>query len=249
MPLKPNAWGLQIRTALRRGGSLEHAQGVQWFFKKEVRSHGWYTADLRRFARQTSREIQATDGLEALLQVADQLFTGEVLEEKNFAVLLLEKSVAKFGDREFKLFDGWLDRVTSWADHDALVHYLIGPMIVADPRRARLALRWAKSRNRWHRRAAAVSLIHSPVDGCCFRRSSSSPKLCSPMMMTLFRKAWDGCCAKPPRPIPRRRFPICSAFATALLDSSCARRARRCRPRPAPACWQKGPNTIFLGTI
>jgi hypothetical protein len=114
MPLKPNAWGLQIRTALRRGGSLEHAQGVQWFFKKEVRSHGWYTADLRRFARQTSREIQATDGLEALLQVADQLFTGEVLEEKNFAVLLLEKSVAKFGDREFKLFDGWLDRVTSW---------------------------------------------------------------------------------------------------------------------------------------
>lgn len=161
MPLKPNAWVLQIRTALRRGGSLEHAQGVQWFFKKEVRSHGWYTADLRRFARETTREIQATDGLEALLQVADQLFSSEVLEEKNFAVLLLEKSVAKFGDREFKLFDGWLDRVTSWADHDALVHYLIGPMIVADPRRARLALRWAKSRNRWHRRAATVSLIHS----------------------------------------------------------------------------------------
>lgn len=161
MPLKPNAWVLQIRTALRRGGSLEHAQGVQWLFKKEVRSHGWYTADLRRFARETTREIQATDGLEALLQVADQLFSSEVLEEKNFAVLLLEKSVAKFGDREFKLFDGWLDRVTSWADHDALVHYLIGPMIVADPRRARLALRWAKSRNRWHRRTAAVSLIHS----------------------------------------------------------------------------------------
>jgi 3-methyladenine DNA glycosylase AlkD len=159
MPLKPNAWVRQIRDDLRRGGSREHAQGVQWFFKEEVRSHGWYTDDLRRFARQTSRDIQATGGREVLLQVADRLFTGEVLEEKNFAVLLLEKSVAKFGESEFKRFESWLDRVSSWADHDALVHYLIGPMIVAEPKRARHALRWTKSRNRWRRRAAAVSLI------------------------------------------------------------------------------------------
>jgi 3-methyladenine DNA glycosylase AlkD len=161
MPDPANAWVRRIREDLRRGGSPEHAKGVQWFFKEEVRSHGWYTADLRRFARKTSREIQAADGLDTLLQVADRLFTGEVLEEKNFAVLLLEKSVAKFGEREFRRFDGWLDRVTSWADHDALVHYLIGPMIVAEPKRARHVLRWAKSRNRWRRRAAAVSLIHS----------------------------------------------------------------------------------------
>jgi 3-methyladenine DNA glycosylase AlkD len=161
MPDHANAWVRRIRDDLRRGGSPEHAQGVQWFFKEEVRSHGWYTADLRRFARRTSRAIQASDGLDTLLQVADRLFSGEVLEEKNFAVLLLEKPVAKFGEHEFKLFDGWLDRVTSWADHDALVHYLIGPMIVAEPKRARNALCWAKSRNRWRRRAAVVSLIHS----------------------------------------------------------------------------------------
>jgi len=159
MVVSANSWLRRIRNDLRRGGSPEHAQGVQWFFKEEVRSHGWYTADLRRFARKVSHEIQATDGLEALLQVADRLFTGEVLEETGFAVLLLEKSVARFGDREFRLFESWLDRVRSWGDHDALVHYLIGPMIVSEPRRARRALRWAKSRNRWQRRSAAISLI------------------------------------------------------------------------------------------
>jgi len=159
MPATPNTRVLQIRSGLRRGGSPEHAKGVQWFFKEEVRSHGWYTADLRRFARKTSREIQATDGLEALLQVADRLFTGEVLEEKVFAVLLLERAVAKFGDREFRRFESWLDRVTSWADHDALVHYLIGPLVAAEPLRTARVLRWTKSRNRWRRRAAAVSLI------------------------------------------------------------------------------------------
>jgi 3-methyladenine DNA glycosylase AlkD len=161
VPDRANVLGSRIREELRRGGSREHAQGVQWFFKEDVRSHGWYTAALRRFARKMSREIQATDGLVTLLQVADGLFTGDVLEEKIFAGLLLEKSVAKFGEREFKLFERWLDRVTSWADHDGLVHYLIGPMILAEPKRARHALRWAKSRNRWRRRAAAVSLIHS----------------------------------------------------------------------------------------
>ncbi len=156
-----NDWVRQIRTALRRGGSREHAQGVQWFFKEEIRSHGWRTADLRRFARKTSRDIQKTDSLESLVQVADRLFTGDVLEEKVFAVLLLENSVAKFGAREFRLFESWLDRVTSWADHDGLVHYLIGPMVAADHRRTARALRWARSKIRWRRRAAAVSLIRA----------------------------------------------------------------------------------------
>jgi len=151
----------KIKTALRDGGSREHAQGVQWFFKEEVRSHGWYTADLRRFARKTSREIEKSDGLESLVQVADRLFSGDVLEEKVFAVLLLENSVAKFGEREFKLFESWLDRVSSWADHDGLVHYLIGPLVAADHRRTARALRWTKSKNRWRRRAAAVSLIRA----------------------------------------------------------------------------------------
>ena len=59
------------------------------------------------------------------------------------------------------MFESWLDRVSSWADHDGLVHYLIGPMVAADHRRTARALRWAKSKNRWRRRAAAVSLIRA----------------------------------------------------------------------------------------
>lgn len=161
MPDTLNRWLRQIRNDLRHGGSREHAQGVQWFFKEEIRSHGWYTADLRRFARKASREVVQRDGPEMLLELADRLFTGDVLEEKVCAVLLLENYVASFGDSEFKLFDSWLDRVSSWADHDGLVHYLIGPMVASDPKRAARVQRWTKSRNRWRRRAAAVSLIRA----------------------------------------------------------------------------------------
>lgn len=96
-----------------------------------------------------------------LVEGADLLFRGEVLEEKLLAVFLLEKDVGAFGDREFRLFERWIGRVNSWADHDALVHYLIGPMLVGNDKRQQRTLQWAKSRDRWHRRAAAVALIRA----------------------------------------------------------------------------------------
>ncbi|MGA8866388.1 MAG: DNA alkylation repair protein [Candidatus Sulfotelmatobacter sp.] len=162
MPLKnktPSQVAAQIRIALRNGGSAEHAAGVQWFFKEEIKSHGWYTADLRRAVRSIRRDIRKECELDFLIKVADQLFSGSVLEEKVAAVFLLEKLDAEFGDTEFKLFDAWLDRISSWADHDCLVHYLIAPMMAAKPARVKVAFRWAKSANRWRRRAACVSLI------------------------------------------------------------------------------------------
>lgn len=148
-----------IRKLLRDHGSAEHAAGVQRFFTEPVASHGWRAPDLRKAAVRMRRAIPAHAGPDYLLQVADKLFRGRVIEEKAMAVLLLEKSVAEFGEREFRLLESWLDRVRNWDDHDALVHMLLGPMLVADRRRARLALRWAESRNRWRRRAAAVVLI------------------------------------------------------------------------------------------
>jgi 3-methyladenine DNA glycosylase AlkD len=51
--------------------------------------------------------------------------------------------------------------VSTWADHDALVHYLIGELIAKDDSLLSRPLRWARSKNRWYQRAAAVSLIHS----------------------------------------------------------------------------------------
>jgi 3-methyladenine DNA glycosylase AlkD len=158
-PKSPSSTAAHIRRLLKDGGSAEHSAGVQWFFKEEIKSHGWYTDDLRKLAASLRRDILNDHDLDYLVHVADQLFQGNVIEEKGVAVLLLQKSVADFGNKEFKLFERWLSRVSSWADHDALVCYLIGEMIVADPKRLPHVFRWAKSKDRWHRRAAAVALL------------------------------------------------------------------------------------------
>jgi len=160
---KPAYIAKHIRTVLQTGGSAPHSAEVERFFKEQVKSRGWCTHELRKVAVRFRRTILAEHGQGYLLQVADQLFRGDVLEEKVFAVLMLQGIVGDFGKPEFKLFESWLDRVSSWADHDGLVHYLIGPMIAADDSLLSRAPRWAKkkSRSRWHQRAAAVSLIHS----------------------------------------------------------------------------------------
>jgi 3-methyladenine DNA glycosylase AlkD len=155
----PTQIAADIRRLLKDGGSSEHAAGVQWFFKEEIRSRGWYTADLRKAAVRFRRAIHKEKGLDFLIRVADKLFRGDVLEEKIVAVFLLEKLTGDLGDREFRLFESWLTRIASWADHDALVHCLIAPMIVAKPQRSKKVFLWAKSRDRWHRRAACVALI------------------------------------------------------------------------------------------
>lgn len=157
--LTPSYIAAHVRRVLKDGGSAPHAAEVQWFFKEEVKSRGWYTAELRKLAVRFRRTIVKEQGVEFLIQVADKLFAGEVLEEKVFAVFLLDKLVGDFGDREFRMFDSWLDRVTSWADHDALAHYLLAPMVVANPVRAERVFKWAKTKSRWRRRAACVALI------------------------------------------------------------------------------------------
>ena len=148
-----------IRRVLKDGGSAPHSEDVQHFFKEVIKSRGWYTAELRKFAVRFRRSIERERGLDFVVQVADDLFSGRVLEEKVMAVFLLENQAKQLGDDEFQLFASWLDRVTSWADHDALVHDLLGPMISADPARSREVFVWAKSPNPWRRRAACVALI------------------------------------------------------------------------------------------
>jgi len=99
------------------------------------------------------------------MKVADELFHGNILEEKIFAVFLLENTTDRLGSKEFRVFESWLSRVSTWADHDALVHYLLGPMLLSNPKRSQRVFVWAKKRNRWHRRAAAVALLRGARAG------------------------------------------------------------------------------------
>jgi 3-methyladenine DNA glycosylase AlkD len=150
MSKAPSYIAKHIRQVLINGASAPHTEEVQRFFKHEVQSRGWYTHELRRVAVRFRRTILADNDQAYLLRVADQLFRGDVLQQKIFAVVMLQGIVKGFGRGEFKLFESWLDRVSNWADHDALVHYLIGPLISAAMGKAPQSLASARGRRQPH---------------------------------------------------------------------------------------------------
>ncbi|HEU5453934.1 MAG TPA: DNA alkylation repair protein [Terriglobales bacterium] len=166
MKLKSPAYIAQhIRRVLKDGGSAPHAEETQRFFKEKVATRGWRTAELRKVAQRFRRVLLAEHGPDYLLAVADQLFRGSIIEEKAMAVELLAASAPHCGEAEFCLFESWLERVGNWAEHDGLVHTLIGPMMLAYPPRAACTAAWANSSNLWMRRAAAVALIRGVRQG------------------------------------------------------------------------------------
>src|SRR5882724_7154396 len=97
----PDSVAGKIRAELKTGGSVERPKSVQRFFKEEVQSHGWRTADLRRASMRWRREILRQFDREFLVQVADKLFKGEINEDKSAAVFLLENITPKLGNEEF----------------------------------------------------------------------------------------------------------------------------------------------------
>jgi 3-methyladenine DNA glycosylase AlkD len=161
----------EIRRTLAARGSNMVAVSAQRFFKEVIQAHGWRTAPLRKFAHEQRKLVQKSSGIAAVVELADELFRGEIIEEKTFAVLLLEQSAAKLSDHDFRLFEQWLDRVSNWGDHDGVVMYLIGPMMLARPDRVRCVRQWARSPNLWKRRAAAVSLIRGLRRGRFWREA------------------------------------------------------------------------------
>lgn len=73
--ITPEYIAAHIRRVLEDGGSAPHAEGVQWFFKEEIKSHGWRTGDLRKVALRFRRTIIRERGRDFLLKVTDLLFS------------------------------------------------------------------------------------------------------------------------------------------------------------------------------
>jgi len=64
----------------------------------------------------------------------------------------------RFTPELFKIFDRWIDYSTNWATTDGLSKYLIAEILMLDASKIKQLLEWTKSKNRWRRRATAVSL-------------------------------------------------------------------------------------------
>jgi len=125
-------------------------------------------AELARRPRLRAPEIhEVANGVYRIVRpwaVADRDRLCEQLWKRPFGFAIVcyvyRRFNRQFAKREFRLFERWLDLyVDNWGATDGLSCWLLGGCLLNDPSLIPRLDAWTKSKNRWKRRAAAVSLV------------------------------------------------------------------------------------------
>jgi 3-methyladenine DNA glycosylase AlkD len=135
----------------------------QRFFKEKLEQPvGIKTAVLRKISNRCFRELRDLPPKE-MLKLCDGLLASGEHYARFFAFEWSDKIRDDFTTSDFSLFQRWLKKyVDNWGACDHFCGSTIGPLLLLYPELVKRTELWARSRNRWLRRASAVCLI-SPV--------------------------------------------------------------------------------------
>jgi 3-methyladenine DNA glycosylase AlkD len=153
------------RRELSKRADADFAAGVRNFFVEPVDPWGVRSAALKAVGSMVCRQLKSMKTADRN-RYCTELFRGGKLEEGALACHLYRRFAHECGACEFQLFERWIDRyVQNWAHCDGISSWLIAAAIANEPGlKTRLEL-WTRSRNRWKRRAAAVSLLQEAKKG------------------------------------------------------------------------------------
>jgi len=154
-----------VRQQLRDAAESDFAAGVRNFFREPVDPQGVRSGKLHRISSAVYREVKRWPQRERdRFMVA--LWESGKLEEGVIVNHVYRRFSKEFGEREFAMFTGWLNRyVHNWAHCDGLASWLLAGAIRNQPRLIEKLAAWTKSKNRWRRRAAAVALLQEAKAG------------------------------------------------------------------------------------
>ena len=154
---------LNIIQTVRKGLKLisrgEIRIGAQNYFKEDVKFYGVKNGEVHKIAKLSFKEIKEKTKIE-IFQLCEELWESGYMEESLIACTW-SFSIKKFYEPgDFIVFEKWVKKyVNNWASCDTLCNHNIGTMIEMYPEFVSKLKKWTKSKNRWMRRASAVSLV------------------------------------------------------------------------------------------
>lgn len=129
------------------------------FFKEEIKAYGVKMPVVGRIAKERFAEIKDRPADE-IFNLCDELWQSGYLEEAIIACNWSYFVRKKYLPEHFARFEQWVSSyVTNWATCDTLCNHTVGDFVEMYPQFLTKLKVWAKSENRWMRRAAAVTLI------------------------------------------------------------------------------------------
>lgn len=129
----------------------------------DLRFHNVGTRAMRALARTIHAANRERWTIRDATAFAEALIVDPYLEAKSVGIEVVARYRRDFAPRDLAVYKRWLagNHSANWATTDTICGELIGPLLVRYPALAPRMRAWARDRNLWVRRAAAVGLIPS----------------------------------------------------------------------------------------
>jgi 3-methyladenine DNA glycosylase AlkD len=149
----------QVRAELKANIDEKTKQSFQRFFKEAVTCYGVKTPTVGKIAKKYWPQVKGLDKLN-LFALCEELYRSDYTEEAFVVSYWLPNYIDHLEPADLLAFKGWIERyVNNWAKCDGFCNHTVGDLIMKYPQVATEVKGWAKSKNRWLKRASSVSFI------------------------------------------------------------------------------------------
>lgn len=154
-----------IRKDLKKSATEKNKEGFQNFFKEPVKFYGVKTGIVRDIARKQWKKVRILPKNE-IFALVEALYQSGICEESFIVSYWLPKISKQFAPQDIEVFHHWIHTyVNNWASCDGFCNHTVGDFIEMYPSHINTLKHWAHEKNRWVKRAAAVSLVLSARRG------------------------------------------------------------------------------------
>lgn len=148
-----------LRRELKNSFDENTKNTAKRFFKEKIKVYGVKTALVSRIAEKYFQLIKDLPK-NKIFNLCEQLLDSGYMEESFIACNWSYKLADKFEEKDWLTFEKWVkEYVNNWATCDTLCNHTVGAFIEKYSKCLNNLRELAKSKNRWERRASAVSLI------------------------------------------------------------------------------------------
>jgi len=148
-----------LRSELFRNADEKVKESGERFFKEEVRLYGIRSAVVIRIGKDHYKLLKDKTKAE-IFSLCEELWKSGMMEESFIACNWSYYVHKNYEFPDFEIFDRWVNNyVGNWASCDTLCNHSVGTLVEMYPSLLTKLKEWAKSENRWVKRASAVSLI------------------------------------------------------------------------------------------
>jgi 3-methyladenine DNA glycosylase AlkD len=149
----------QIRADLKATTDSKTQKSFQRFFKEQVKYYGVKTETVGKIAKKYWSRVKTLDK-QAIFGLCEELYRSDYTEEAFIVAFWLPEYMDNLEQADLATFKGWIERyINNWAKCDGFCNHTVGDLIQKFPEAVVEVKSWAKSENRWLKRASAVSLI------------------------------------------------------------------------------------------